>query len=86
MPIHRAEDGMLLRPRNVYIGPPDHHLLALAGRLHLANGPRENCARPAIDPLFRSAAVSKREVTAAIDEAAKATMGRQRPHVSPPAA
>jgi two-component system, chemotaxis family, protein-glutamate methylesterase/glutaminase len=58
MRVHRAEDGMLLRPGNVYIAPPDHHLLALAGRLRLGDGPRENCARPAIDPLFRSAAVS----------------------------
>jgi two-component system, chemotaxis family, protein-glutamate methylesterase/glutaminase len=58
MPVHRAEDGMLLQQGNVYIAPPDHHLLTLAGRLRLGNGPRENCSRPAIDPLFRSAAVS----------------------------
>ena len=58
MPVHRAEDDMPLRPGNVYIAPPDRHLLALDGWLKLGNGPRENCSRPAIDPLFRSAAVS----------------------------
>jgi two-component system chemotaxis response regulator CheB len=58
MPVHRAEDGMVHRPGNVYIAPPDHHLLALDGRLRLGGGPRENLSRPAIDPLFRSAALS----------------------------
>ena len=35
----------------------DHHLLLdESGRLRLARGPKENRFRPAIDPLFRSAA------------------------------
>src|SRR6185503_14429599 len=36
--------------------PPDHHLLVEPGRLRVTKGPRENRFRPAIDPLFRSAA------------------------------
>jgi two-component system chemotaxis response regulator CheB len=45
-----------LSPGHVYIAPPDHHLIVERGRLKLSRAPRENFARPSIDPLFRSAA------------------------------
>jgi two-component system chemotaxis response regulator CheB len=41
---------------NVYVAPPDHHLVLGPGHLRVARGPKENRSRPAIDPLFRSAA------------------------------
>jgi len=49
-------DGDAIRPGHIYVAPPDHHMLVEAGRVTLTKGPRENWARPAIDPMFRSAA------------------------------
>jgi two-component system chemotaxis response regulator CheB len=54
----RAEDGEPLQPGHIYVAPPDRHLLIRDGRCAVVRGPRENNARPAIDPLFRSAASS----------------------------
>lgn len=52
-----AEDGEQLLPGRIYVAPPDRHMIvADGGRLQLSRGPKENCARPAIDPLFRSVA------------------------------
>ncbi len=51
-----AEDGERLRPGRVYLAPRDHHLLVEPGVLRLGHGPKEHRFRPAIDPLFRSAA------------------------------
>ena len=53
-----AEDGQRLTPGTLHVAPPDRHLLLEGDRLRLAQGPKENHARPAIDPLFRTAAIS----------------------------
>jgi two-component system chemotaxis response regulator CheB len=52
-----AADGDILRKGRIYIAPPGKHLLAQGERLALGVGPRENNARPAIDPMFRSTAL-----------------------------
>jgi two-component system, chemotaxis family, protein-glutamate methylesterase/glutaminase len=52
-----AEEERFLRSQ-VYLAPVDRHLLVGRDHVHVRRGPRENGARPAIDPLFRSAAVS----------------------------
>jgi two-component system chemotaxis response regulator CheB len=56
--ITTAVDGEILRPGHVYVAPADHHLLVIGNEVKLGRGPRENMARPAIDPLFRSVAIS----------------------------
>jgi two-component system, chemotaxis family, protein-glutamate methylesterase/glutaminase len=58
MQVITAEDGERIVPSRAYIAPPDRHLLLERGHMHLSAGPRENRARPAINPLFRSAAIA----------------------------
>lgn len=61
--IKEAENGELLRAGHVFIAPGDYHMEVsddgLAVRLH--QGPPEHSCRPAVDPLFRSAAKVFRE-------------------------
>ena len=56
LPAHHARHGELILPGKIYVAPPDHHLLVRRQHMTLSRGPRENWTRPAIDPLFRSAA------------------------------
>ena len=58
LPAHLAGDGEALVPGTVLIAPPGRHTLVCRGTVAVVNGPRENRARPAIDPLFRSAAAA----------------------------
>ena len=52
----KAADRERLRPGTIYVPPTDCHLTVEPGRVRVTKGPRENRFRPAIDPLFRSAA------------------------------
>ena len=56
LPAATAKSGDRLVPGRIYVAPPDCHLLVEPGRVRVAKGPKENRFRPAIDPLFRSAA------------------------------
>lgn len=48
--------GDPVEPGRIYIAPPNRHVVFAGGRLLLSSGARENGHRPAVDPLFRSAA------------------------------
>jgi two-component system, chemotaxis family, protein-glutamate methylesterase/glutaminase len=52
------EDGQRMTLGTLHVAPPDHHMLLDGMTIRLTRGPKENHARPAIDPLFRSAAAT----------------------------
>jgi len=56
IPAVTAKDGDRIRPGQIYVPPTDRHLLIEPGVVRTTRGPKENRFRPAIDPLFRSAA------------------------------
>jgi two-component system chemotaxis response regulator CheB len=63
LPVVAARQKLPLRPGTIYVAVPDLHLLVAPGdgdepSLRLVRGPRENRSRPAINPLFRSAALA----------------------------
>src|SRR5258708_10179011 len=56
LPATHPRDGQAIVHGQIYVAPPDFHLLIREGSVHLVRGPTENGNRPAIDPLFRTAA------------------------------
>jgi two-component system, chemotaxis family, protein-glutamate methylesterase/glutaminase len=50
------DDGQVLEYSRIYVAPPDHHLIVEPGRARVVHTASENGVRPAVDPLFRSAA------------------------------
>jgi len=58
LPASHPTDGEPLQYGRIYVAPPDHHLLVEDGVVRIAHTASENGVRPAVDPLFRSAARS----------------------------
>lgn len=62
LPVRQARHGDLVEAGRILLAPPDQHLTLVrqgnACRVVLARTAKENYTRPAIDPLFRSAAAT----------------------------
>jgi two-component system chemotaxis response regulator CheB len=58
LPATQAVDGEPVLPAHIYVAPGGFHLTVDRGRLRVNRGAREHGVRPAIDPLFRSAALA----------------------------
>jgi two-component system chemotaxis response regulator CheB len=58
LPAETATTGEKLEEGRIYVAPPDRHLLVDDHRTVLSEGPTENGHRPAINALFRSAALT----------------------------
>lgn len=57
LPATHPVDGQTIQNGRIYIAPQDSHMMiGEDGHIHITRGPKENSSRPAIDPLFRSAA------------------------------
>jgi two-component system chemotaxis response regulator CheB len=58
LPAVSASDRDPLVPGRIYVARGNHHLTVEDSHLRVTRGPRENGQRPAVDPLFRSAALA----------------------------
>src|SRR5262245_30021330 len=56
LPAVNPADGDRIEPSRIYVAPNDHHMLLERDYIRVTKGPKENRFRPAVDPLFRSAA------------------------------
>jgi two-component system, chemotaxis family, protein-glutamate methylesterase/glutaminase len=58
LPAVHPNDGQPIAKRTIHVAPPDHHLLLEEGTVRLSRGPLHNRHRPAVDPLFSTAALA----------------------------
>jgi two-component system chemotaxis response regulator CheB len=56
LPVSEPQDGERFQLGRIYIAPRDHHMIIETARFRLSRGAKEHHTRPAVDPLFRSAA------------------------------
>ena len=58
LPVIEPKDSSPIKTGVIYLAPADHHLLFERGGIAVQRGPKEHSTRPAVDPLFRSAAAN----------------------------
>jgi two-component system chemotaxis response regulator CheB len=58
LPASLVKDGEEIRQGRIYTAQPNCHFIVEPGRLRSIDGPKENMTRPAINPLFRTAAAA----------------------------
>ena len=58
LPALHAKDGARMENGQIYVAPPDHHLMIERDHMHVGMGPKENYQRPSINVTFRSAALA----------------------------
>jgi two-component system, chemotaxis family, protein-glutamate methylesterase/glutaminase len=58
--------GQRIEHGRIYVAPPDHHMMVEDSIVNVWRGPKENRHRPAINPLFRSAATTYRSRVAGV--------------------
>jgi two-component system chemotaxis response regulator CheB len=58
LPARHVIHSERIRHGQIYCAPADYHLMIEDGYVHAFHGPKENGFRPAIDPLFRTAAAA----------------------------
>ena len=58
LPVREPKPHETIMPGTIYLAPRDHHMLVKDNHIELSRGPKEHFTRPAVDPLFASAAVA----------------------------
>jgi two-component system chemotaxis response regulator CheB len=58
LPVEFGKHDEQIKNGHIYVAPPDHHLLVERSVIQVVRSAKENYCRPAIDPMFRSAAIS----------------------------
>ena len=66
LPAAHPTDGEPLQYGRIYVAPPDHHMVVDRGTVRTVHTASENGVRPAVDPLFRSAARTYRSRVIAV--------------------
>ncbi len=83
LPAVPAKDGEAIEAGKIYVAVPGRHLL-VENKVRVVSGPKENRHRPAIDPLFRSAAAAHGDrvigvvLTGSLDDGAAGTVAIKR--------